>query len=158
MISLHTNPLSNIEKYDSVLGSFRPSLHNLGVFHIEIAPLPLTVGYCIKWRIWEGSRVPWNPLSSPEGAWNPLGQRVLTSWNHLDLKPSKLGTLWAPGEKGKMHDWSKSVPTIFIFFQGVLCFCYIRAMIYFNLSEWFQNSQWVPKFSAHKKESHYMYI
>ena len=48
--------------------------------------------------------------SGPEGSWHPL-----------DLEPS--GTLWAPGEKGKMPDWSNSVPTIiFFFFKGYYVF------------------------------------
>jgi len=50
-----------------------------------------------KGRISEGSRVPWNYISSAEGAWNSLTQRVPGILLNL-------GTLWAPGEKGKMPD------------------------------------------------------
>ena len=46
----------------------------------------MRIAHKMQGRILEGSRVQWYPLSSTQGAINPLGQRVP-------------GTLWAPGEK-----------------------------------------------------------
>ena len=58
----------------------------------------------IRGRIWEGSRVQWNPLRSTEGAWNPLSQSFPGNlWNPLDVVVANLGGLQGPVEPSALH-------------------------------------------------------
>ena len=74
-------------------------------------------------RIWKGSRVPWKPLSSAEGTWNPLGpkRKRKNAWfcPFLAPLPQSKKTFWISEIYVKLALGLNS-PEGFTYNQGVL--------------------------------------